>query len=1067
MNTRSFYPFYPLCLALLSVSCTQTSPVERPISKRPSLQASGPQETALPGPARWIITDSIGASFDETDARNLPIPGPEPALVMGKRTILEGGVLGHLIPGPKGDEDLSGFRSLPKHLGGGFVFWSGSKTYYASTFNGDLIPISKVAASGGIRPFLKGILLRTNHGFRTLQLDPSTGKSQESDFKLPPGLADALAADEQRAATLDFLGRIRITKDGGQSWIDLSETRGFIGQSLNLGTDGELLIARMGSDAPLRLLPNGTLETAAAGTADPRNRFSGYNAYTPQVLEPQSRRSLAPELFAQAVTAGALLPGNRVLVARERGLSLLTTITARMIADTDLPTLSEPFRRCQPTLAGQDILLLCTHNRGSHVLRLDSDMARPKLEATFPTTGIFVGDFAGHLAYTGRCGQSPPSTLDFRQKPPTPPAPADPNDPNGGIMGGMPPSFDRPPEEPTPEELPPEDIPPDDARACIRLNDGTWAERRIQGDDARRLYRWIPGKDGKIAALVFDIPLPRTKDTENSTPPPGPNHEDVRVIRLDPFHPELQGGRFYALQKPQRDPPYTCLDTNIWLDDDGSLRAWIALPDPGETPENPEPPPPEEAPGDTPSEGETPPRPKLPLSERPGGRSAGLSISKEGKITVHDLPEATEQVVKGGPYALALANKEETELYYESKDGGKTFQPVLKPPIGRLDAPYDNSVPFGCSPLGCTVSSGLIRLGWGSPAPPKESEKKQDDSDNAPDDNSEPTPPEEGIQLSCRVDNEAEPWNSPGGGSRKGAGPKTPSALGIVHTSVNTLGTLAENTWTADILLPFQPQSSIKKVRIKDSSLSAVSGFVAPILRNPKDPIDLLAIASKHWLRPAQNGAQFSPFDYAGRITAAAEWTAGNLLALDFERGFLLLIPKDTKTTPPQVVLRLQRVSDPGFSRFSIGRRAKNGALDLVIYSATTGGIYSSTLDFSRAQSSPLLPLGSLRSMQMADSASCRSMPTAEDSIRFIAEMPMRFTFLGKNGQERDQTLSFGAALITASSQQVCLEAIETHFPKSEPIYLSASFGPKGNFSVFRTASGSLSERAQCQLKPQ
>lgn len=1053
MNTR-----LPLVVAVFMAGCTPSATPEPPKSKPTKLEPIEKQAISRLQPARWLLTEGIGAFFDEAETTPSPIPYPEPAIVLGKRVLLTAGILSQTFPDIPSGEDLNGFRSLPAYLGGGYVFWSGSTTYHAPTFGGELQPIAAVAASGGVRPFLQGILLRTNHGFASIHIDPKTGTSKTLDAKLPPGTADAIAAGTQRAVALDMLGRIQITKDGGTSWLGTAETRATLGQSLSLGDAGEILINRTSGEPPLRLLPNGSLETAPSSSPDFRSRFSGFSGYTPQLLEPVNRRTLAPELYAHAIVAGALLPGNRVVVPRERGLSLLSTVSGRIISDTELPTVAEPFRRCQATLAGSDILLLCTHNRGSHVLRLSGDIARPELEATFPTTGSFVGDASGHLAYTGRCGQTPPSAADFRQKLPTTPSPTDTADP----MAGMIPSpYDRPPEEPSPEELQPEDISPDDARACIRLSDGTWLERRLQGDDARRLHRWIPGNNGQLTALVFDIPLPKTKGASSANTPPASNAEGVRVVRLDPRHPDLRGAQFFEPQKVLRDPPYTSLDRDIWLEDDGTIRAWVALPDAGERPEdgefNNDPPRDEPSDGENTAEGDI--KPKLPLTDKLGGRIAGLSISPTGKLTLSSLPEGTEQVVRGGLYALAFALKEDNEQYFESTDGGKTFQPILKPPVGRFEAPYDSSTPFGCSPLGCTIGSGLIRLGWGSPLPPPPTPPS---SDTPPSFSSGPPPREEGIRLRCHVEGDVEPWKLSSRDERRAAsGKQAQQPLTILNTASGAMGSLVANTWTADILAPFQPSGAFKKVSIKDTRLTAVTGFIAPILSDNRHPIELLAIASKMRLRLSQNSPKFLPLDYSGRITAAADWKDGNLLALDFERGALLLLPPNA---PAQTILRLQRVSDPGFSRLALARRP-DGAFELVAYSAVTGAMFSATLDLGRAEAGPFEVLPSLDTLGQADSEACRALLTAPDTHRFIAEMPIRFTFLNKKGNEEENILSFGSVLITTSSKQACLEGIESRIPKPEPVFISAVFGPRGSEATFRTLSG-LHEKAQCRLEP-
>src|SRR6185295_4384691 len=57
---------------------------------------------------------------------------------------------------------------------------------------------------------------------------------------------------------------------------------------------------------------------------------------------------------------------------------------------------------------------------------------------------------------------------------------------------------------PAPLPAPAPDPPPaDDARVCVRASESHWIERRLRGEDARHLYRWVPGDGGAVTALIL------------------------------------------------------------------------------------------------------------------------------------------------------------------------------------------------------------------------------------------------------------------------------------------------------------------------------------------------------------------------------------------------------------------------------------------------------------------------------------------------------------------------------------------------------------------------------------
>jgi len=205
------------------------SPVAAATTRSP---AAPPPETS--GPARWMVTDRVGAVFDPSPPAPA-LPGSEPALLDGVRVMVSNGLLEGWV---KSRERLIGFRRLPPRLGGGYALWSDARTYRADTFLGELTVLADLGASGGIRPWMGALLLRTGVG--SVLFDPTTGALRRAGF---PGLADAVAVDDRHAVQLDELGRARVTADGGATWTDVLASRGVLVSGLEELESGGVALA--------------------------------------------------------------------------------------------------------------------------------------------------------------------------------------------------------------------------------------------------------------------------------------------------------------------------------------------------------------------------------------------------------------------------------------------------------------------------------------------------------------------------------------------------------------------------------------------------------------------------------------------------------------------------------------------------------------------------------------------------------------------------------------------------------------------------------------------------------
>ncbi|XXX72730.1 hypothetical protein WMF30_34280 [Sorangium sp. So ce134] len=1070
----------------LALAAACSAAPERP--PRPAGPSADALAAAPPlSPARYVLTEGVGVLFDAAAAPGdgAPAPGPQPALHEGVRVRLEGGVV---LAAALASEPLRGFRSIPARLGGGFVLWSDGRAYRASDFLGALAPIADVGAPGGARPYLDAILLRSDRGL--LEIDPSTLALRRFGAA---GVVDAVAVDARRAARLDLLGRASVTLDGGATWIDVLETHGLATTLLQEGGGEVALLGPSGGPA-LRVTAAGLVPAAPAPPRDGPSR----SLHLPPARDPlpgaSSSRGLAPEALALAAATGALLPGGRLLVARDGGLAVLAAATAQPIADAELEGLDPRYARCQPFRAGEDVLLACSHE-AAQVLRLETTLSAPRLEATFPPRGrdpdpiaawlgAFVGDDRGRLAFSGRCGSVPPGLHDFEELPDgaaspdgeRPPWPSALPLPGGPRSGRARPSNGDPAEDRA-------------ARVCVRTGGGRWVERRLEGDDAARLYRWIVGDRGTVTALVLEartseagaprpqvaegqaprasLPVARDRERRPAIPPEG-----VRVIRVRERDPALAGGAFPALAGPASP---RLVDTDFWEDDDGAVRGWLHLPDAADGAS----PPPAPLPG---LPEEDAPAARL-LSSRRGGRVAGLRIDARGGVTVYPLPAAVAHVVAGGRFALA-ATGDDPPAYFESTDGGRSWRPVEGPPARQIEPPLDEGAPFACSPIGCAMGEhGLVRLGWGGPPPPPRGAPPPYAPAASPAPRAAPPP-----LVSCRLDDDPPtfpppaalpaprpPERPPAGraGRIARAAPGAPAAARLLGGAPplvslwtapsSPLGALRDGVFTASVVPPFAGGAAPRRLSLRDRSLSAATGDAVPVLLAPGAgaPADLLLLFDanephgRRGLRVPAGAAPpvLLPFDHAGAIAAAAELPGGDLLAFDAGKRSLLLATRRGTLS----VAGLAPVPDVAGARLTLGRRVDAPGFALVGYAVASGEVVAGPLDVARGQVGPLEPLGSLASLAEIGADGCGG---ARPSHRFVAELPVTLRVASRSGAPLLEEDAPAAALLAGGRGALCVEAIEIRAAARGAQDLGAVFGPGGAAALRGGA------RLRCELLP-
>jgi hypothetical protein len=233
---------------------------------------------------------------------------------------------------------------------------------------------------------------------------------------------------------------------------------------------------------------------------------------------------------------------------------------------------------------------------------------------------------------------------------------------------------------------------------------------------------------------------------------------------------------------------------------------------------------------------------------------------------------------------------------------------------------------------------------------------------------------------------------------------------------------------------------------------------VAPILLPPSrpGPVDLLLMVDRRWARAGDAVPALLPLDYDGRITAAADLPGGGLIALDAEKGVVLVATRDAV----RPAVRLTRVHAPTDVRLTLGMRLDRPGLSVVGYSVASGQVFGGALDLGRAEVAPIEALGMLREVDEMGAGACTARGLSQ---RFVAEIPVlvRVEAGGGRGIADDEVEA--TALVAGGGGRLCAEGVEARLDAGGGLEIRAQFGAK-QAAVVRGRGGEA--RARCGLEP-
>ncbi|GMV15094.1 MAG: hypothetical protein AMXMBFR56_33180 [Polyangiaceae bacterium] len=366
----------PFAAVLLVVSCHQYRMSPKPAPPpSPSAGTSGRARAPLPEwlPASRSAADTLAPTPSNPDGG---------ALVSGQRIVLGGAAATQRAAPP-----LVGGTRVPRHMGGGFLFWSANALYFAWTFLADLEPVVALDAAVDRVSFASSyVLVHSASGARQALSWPGRKR-----IALPvAGLIDAASLADGRSVLFVEPDVVVSLGAGQKAWRDVSDSARPV-TGLVAG-DGELWLRRANGSA-LRLEADGSLSS---------HRTLPEELTRPKkLLDPRWPASVGEEPLARAVRRGVPLDEHTALVEVAGALARVDLASGALLGMS--PALLASARDCELLPVEADVLALCRTSQGTDVVLSGVNGPSPRLERQFARSGTFYAGSNGTLLFAGPC----------------------------------------------------------------------------------------------------------------------------------------------------------------------------------------------------------------------------------------------------------------------------------------------------------------------------------------------------------------------------------------------------------------------------------------------------------------------------------------------------------------------------------------------------------------------------------------------------------------------------------------------------------------------------------------
>ena len=366
-----------VALVPLALSCRDYRP-------DPKLAPPSSPAPTTPAAARAPVPEWLPVDFTRGGDSLAPSAGdPDGGVLVQGQRIAKSGPSSQLATAP-----LLGGARVPKHLGGGFLFWGTTALYFAKTFLADLEPIVAVEAGPVSVSFGPGYtIVHQNNGGRLALSWPA-----KRSTALPvAALVDVGTSADGRSALLIEPDLVLTRGAGHESWRDMTAEARIVSRLYR--SDSELWLERKDGTAA-RVEADGSLSMhGRVPTEISRPRVT--------VDDPRWPRSVQETPLSRAVRRGVPLDDHRVVVevagafaTVDLGTGELTHVTSAVLASA---------RECELLPMSSDVLALCRLQDATQVVISGAGGSSPKIEHAFSGPGSFFVGSPGTLLFGGAC----------------------------------------------------------------------------------------------------------------------------------------------------------------------------------------------------------------------------------------------------------------------------------------------------------------------------------------------------------------------------------------------------------------------------------------------------------------------------------------------------------------------------------------------------------------------------------------------------------------------------------------------------------------------------------------